>query len=312
MTLPRLVSDAAKRIRAMRTVLQAKQIVRPVSAAIEKVVQFVPPGHFYSPIPDLEQVRQQEDIIFGRVPRSIAGIDLNEQEQLSLLREFKGYYDELPFKSEKSADLRYYFENPSYSYSDGIFLYCMLRHAKPSRIIEIGSGHSTCLMLDTSEQFLGEATKIACIEPFPDLLLSLIRPGDGDRITLIAKKVQDVELSVFEALNANDILFIDSTHVSKIHSDVNRIFFDVLPRLNSGVYIHFHDVFYPFEYPKEWIYEGRVWNESYMLRSFLEFNSSFEIIFFNTFMEHFHQTTFERNMPLCMRNTGGSIWIRKT
>jgi predicted O-methyltransferase YrrM len=305
------VRNAVQKIRSVNAVLQGKQITLPQSHGKENGVRYVPPGHFYSPIPNLDEVRKKEDIIFGRIPRSIPGIELNEQEQLSLLREFKAYYDELPFKSYKSDGLRYFFENPSYSYSDAIFLYCMLRHAKPNRIIEIGSGFSSCVILDTNDLFFNGSIKITCIEPFPDLLLSLIRPADRDQITLLTQKVQDVELSNFEALGQNDILFIDSTHVSKIHSDVNWIFFEILPRLNSGVSVHLHDVFYPFEYPKEWIYEGRVWTELYMLRSFLQFNTSFKVIFFNTFLEHFYQTSFERDMPLCMRNRGGSIWIRK-
>jgi predicted O-methyltransferase YrrM len=311
MTVARMVSDAKKKIWSMRDRLRRNGILRPESTAFEKGVQFAPPGHFYSPIPDLRQVREKENIIFGHIPRTIPGIELNEQEQLSLLGEFKTYYDELPFKSYKSDGLRYFFENPSYSYSDAICLYFMLRHAKPNRIIEIGSGFSSCVMLDTNDLFFNGSIKITCIEPFPDLLLSLIRPADRDRITLLTQKVQDVELSAFEALGQNDILFIDSTHVSKIDSDVNRILFEVLPHLNSGVYIHFHDVFYPFEYPKEWIYEGRAWTELYMLRSFLQFNTAFKIIFFNTFLEHFYQSAFARDMPLCMRNKGGSIWIRK-
>ena len=306
-----LVSNAVKKIRSVSAVLRGKQIALRQSPANENDLQYVPPGHFYSPIPNLGEVRKKEDVIFGHIPRSIPGIELNEQEQLSLLREFKTYYDELPFNSYKSDGLRYFFENPSYSYSDAIFLYCMLRHAKPNRIIEIGSGFSSCVMLDTNDLFFNGSIKITCIEPFPDLLLSLIRLADRDRITLLTQKVQDVELSNFEALGENDILFIDSTHVSKIHSDVNWIFFEILPRLNSGVSVHLHDVFYPFEYPKEWIYEGRVWTELYMLRSFLQFNTSFKVIFFNTFLEHFYQTSFERDMPLCMRNRGGSIWIRK-
>jgi predicted O-methyltransferase YrrM len=259
----------------------------------------------------LAEVRKREGAIFGRIPRSIPGIELNEQEQLSLLGQFKTYYDELPFKSYKGDGLRYFFENPSYSYSDAICLYCMLRYAKPNRIIEIGSGYSSCVMLDSNDLFFSGSIKLTCIEPFPDLLLSLIRPSDLDRIALIPQRVQDVELSQFEELGQNDILFIDSTHVSKIGSDVNWILFEILPRLSSGVYIHFHDVFYPFEYPKEWIYEGRAWTELYMLRSFLQFNTAFKIVFFNTFMEHFYETSFERDMPLCMRNRGGSIWIRK-
>ena len=295
----------------MRDRLRRKGSLRPESAAFETGVQFAPPGHFYSPIPDLRQVREKEDIIFDRVPRTIPGIELNEVEQLSLLREFKAYYDELPFKAGKSAALRYYFHNPSYSYSDATFLYCMLRHVKPNRIIEIGSGYSSCVMLDTNDLFFGGSIKLTCIEPFPDLLLSLIRPGDRDRVALIAQRVQDVELSEFEALGQNDILFIDSTHVSKIHSDVNRILFEVLPRLNRGVYVHFHDVFYPFEYPKAWIYEGRVWTELYMLRAFLQYNSSFRIVLINTFLERYHRDFFEQAMPLCLKNPGGSIWLRK-
>ena len=244
------VVNAVKKIRSVGAVLRGKQIALRPSLADGNGLQFVPPGHFYSPIPNLGEVRKKEDVIFGRIPRSIPGIELNEQEQLRLLGEFKTYYDELPFKSHKSDGLRYFFENPTYSYSDAICLYSMLRHAKPNRIIEIGSGFSSCVMLDTNDLFFNGSIKITCIEPFPDLLLSLIRPADRDRITLLTQKVQDVELSNFEALGENDILFIDSTHVSKIHSDVNWIFFEILPRLNSGVSVHLHDVFYPFEYPR--------------------------------------------------------------
>ncbi|MBI4525718.1 MAG: class I SAM-dependent methyltransferase [Deltaproteobacteria bacterium] len=291
--------------------LSGKENPRPDSPGLTPYNQFVPPGHYYSPIPDLDEVRGREEAIFGHIPRQIPGIDLNEQEQLSLLGEFKNYYSELPFKPEKSNGLRYFFENPSYSYSDAVFLYSMIRHAKPKKIIEIGSGYSSCVMLDTNERFFDGSIKITCIEPFPELLLSLIRPGDLKSLTLISKRLQDVQLSEFESLSQGDILFIDSTHVSKVNSDVNRIFFEILPRLKRGVYVHFHDIFYPFEYPKEWIYEGRAWTELYVLRSFLQFNASFKIVFFNTFLEHFHQPTFEQEMPLCMRNRGGSIWIRR-
>src|SRR5690606_17050723 len=110
---------------------------------------------------------------------------------------------------------------------------------------------------------------------------------------------------------ANDILFIDSTHVSKINSDVNYIFFEILPRLASGVYIHFHDIFFPFEYPKAWVYEGRAWNEAYILRAFLQYNNAFSVVLMNTFMDQFHKSFFREHMPLCLINPGGSIWIRK-
>jgi predicted O-methyltransferase YrrM len=273
--------------------------------------QFVPPGHFYSPIPALDYIRANERSIFDNVSQQIRGIDLHEADQLQLLDSFKKYYDELPFPAQKTPDLRYFFEAPNYSYSDAIFLYCMMRHAMPRRIIEVGSGYSSCLMLDTNDLNFNGSISTTFIDPYPELLLSHIVENDRDRIRIIGSRVQVVDFKEFEALQANDILFIDSTHVSKVHSDVNRLFFEILPRLNEGVYIHFHDIFYPFEYPREWIYEGRAWNEAYLLRAFLQYNSSFRIVLMNTFLERFHKGFFEQAMPLCLKNPGGSIWLRK-
>jgi hypothetical protein len=121
-----------------------------------------------------------------------------------------------------------------------------------------------------------------------------------------------VDASIFKALGQNDILFVDSTHVSKTGSDVNRILFEILPSLNRGVIIHFHDIFYPFEYPKEWVLDwaGFGWNEIYILRAFLTNNPNYTILLFNTFLEHFHKEWFLQHMPLCLRNTGGSLWIK--
>ena len=116
---------------------------------------------------------------------------------------------------------------------------------------------------------------------------------------------------MFPSLEAHDSLFVDFTHVCRINSDVNRILFEILPGLKSGVYVHFHDIFYPVEYPKEWVYEGRAWNEAYALRAFLQFNSAFRIVFFNTYLNLFHRPIYEMHMPLCLKNTGGSLWIQR-
>jgi hypothetical protein len=167
------------------------------------------------------------------------------------------------------------------------------------------------MALDTNELFLGNTVACTFIEPYPDVLLSLVSGEDRERVEVIATRLQDVSLERFAALEENDILFVDSTHVSKIGSDVNHIFFEIMPLLRPGVYVHFHDIFYPFEYLRDWIYEGRAWNEAYLLRAFLTLNTSFEIVLFNTFLERFHRERFARQMPLCLRNEGGSIWIRK-
>jgi hypothetical protein len=273
--------------------------------------QFVPPGHFYSPIPALEDIRANERSIFCSASRQVRGINLREAEQLQLVDSFKKYYDELPFQPQKTPGLRYFFEAPNYSYSDAIFLYCMIRHTMPSRIVEVGSGYSSCVMLDTNDLYFNGRIATIFIDPYPELLLSQIRESDRDRMRIIGSRIQDVDLAEFESLEAGDILFIDSTHVSKVYSDVNRLFFEVLPRINNGVFIHFHDIFYPFEYPREWIYEGRAWNEAYLLRAFLQYNNSFRIVLMNTFLDRFYREFLRQTMPLCLKNPGGSIWIRK-
>jgi len=187
----------------------------------------------------------------------------------------------------------------------------MIRHAHPKRIIEVGSGYSSCVTLDTNEIYFNNAIKCTFVDPFPDLLLSVLKQGDTARIEIIRRKLQDVEIDVFRSLSAGDILFIDGSHVSKVGSDVNYALFEILPSLNPGVYIHFHDVFYPFEYPLDWLYEGRAWNENYLLRAFLQYNAHFQIAFWTPYMFQFHRQAMIEKMPLGERNSGGSLWLRK-
>lgn len=289
-----------------RNRLEVEQLRRKL-ASYEK---FFPPGHFYSPIPSLEEVRSEENRLFGTPPRTLPGINYREERQVALLRTLHAYYKDLPFPDRKTKGLRYYYENPKYSYGDAIILHLMIRHLRPKRIIEIGSGYSSCVALDTNELFFDNSIDCTFIEPYPDLLHSLMAPGDQTRTRVIPRRVQDVELELFDELAEGDILFIDSTHVAKIGSDVNHIFFQVLPRLARGVYVHFHDVFHPFEYPKEWIYSGMAWNEDYLLRAFLQFNYAFQIEYFATFMFCYHRELLAELLPLCLKNIGGNIWLK--
>lgn len=279
--------------------------------ALRKAQGFVPAGHFYSPVISVEEMTRDEGRIFAKAPRTVAGIDLNESGQLETLAKFEEMYSSIDFPASKSSTHRYYYENPAYSYSDAIFLHCMMRHLKPRRIIEVGSGYSSCAMLDTSERHLGRSVQFTFIEPYPDLLKSLIRTDDQNSTEIVESRLQDIPVTLFQQLSAGDILFIDSTHVSKTGSDVNYLLFDVLPVLSDGVYVHIHDIFYPFEYPKDWVFGGRSWNEIYALRAFLQFNTRFTIEMMNTYLEHFHPQRFAERMPLCLKNSGGSIWLRK-
>ena len=270
-----------------------------------------PPGHFYSPIPSVDDIRRRQATIFDDWPTELPGIALNTQGQLALFDAFVPYYAEMPFGGEKKEGLRYYFENSFYSYSDAIFLYCMIRHYKPRRIIEVGCGFSSGVMLDTSEKFFSGSIDFTFIDPNPAPLEAMLKPADHAKVRVVKDIVQAVPLETYDALESGDILFIDSSHVSKTGSDLNHLMFKVLPRLASGVLVHFHDVYYPLEYPREIVYQGIAWNEAYLLRAFLMFNSAFEIAFFNTYMETLHRDRIYGAMPLCERNPGGSIWLRR-
>jgi hypothetical protein len=166
-------------------------------------------------------------------------------------------------------------------------------------------------MLDTNELFLGDRVRFTFIEPYDERLRSRLNKKDFQTAEIIPKPVQEVDVSRFDELQQGDILFIDSSHVAKVGSDVNRIVFEILPRLAEGVFIHFDDVFYPFEYPKEWAEEGRFWNEDYFLRAFLQYNSAFKVRIWNQFLAEFHAEELAQAMPLCMKNTGGSLWLQR-
>ncbi|MFH1645519.1 MAG: class I SAM-dependent methyltransferase, partial [Candidatus Omnitrophota bacterium] len=165
-----------------------------------------------------------------------------------------------------------------------------------------------------NDKFFESKIKCSFIEPNPERLLSLLRDEDTKRHNIVKKYVQEIDISFFKELVENDILFIDSSHISKIGSDVNHIFFNILPNLNKGVVVHFHDIFYPFEYPKKWVFDGITFNESYILKAFLQFNKEFKIILFNSFLDyHFNEKSGkEASDEKCeWLRDGSSIWIRK-
>lgn len=264
---------------------------------------WIAPGHFYSPITN--------DAKFKKFThrKYIPGIDLNTNDQLKLLKKFSAYYNVQPFTKNKSKENRYYFNNDQFSYSDAFSLFCMLMHYKPKRVVEVGSGYSSAIMLDTNNKFLQDNMKLTFIEPYPKRLKSVLTKYDKPKI--LEKFVQDVPLTTFKNLEAGDILFIDSSHVAKSGSDVNWLYHEVLPIVKPGVIIHVHDIMYPFEYIDEWIQQGRSWNEIYMLRCLLTDSPHYKIIFWANYLHKFYKKDMIKTMPLSIKNAGGSIWFIK-
>jgi len=267
-----------------------------------------PAGHYYSPIPSEAdvgrhlRVREQDGA-------ELPDIDYRPVAQRSLLEQYAEYYGDMPFRETPQAGLRYHFGQEWFRYADAIFLYAHLRHTRPRRIVEVGSGWSTAAMLDTCDVALSQPVSLTCVEPYPDRLHSVLLPEDASRLDVIQTPVQDLDMSVFRQLECGDLLFIDSSHVMKAGSDLYHLMFRVLPVLRPGVFVHFHDVFSDFDYPAEWFRMGRSWNEAYFVRAFLADNRRWKIHFFNAWVVRQHSEWMRENMPLCLEDPGGGLYI---
>jgi predicted O-methyltransferase YrrM len=269
-------------------------------------------GHFYSPVVDPEELLAQQDRLWPLRP-NVAGIDFNDAEHEHFLRDIfprlLGEYDypeRLPDDDELVA---FFTQNSQFSWLDSRALFVMLRHLRPRRMLEIGSGYSTLLSADVNRRFLGAGMEITCVEPFPRKFLKNAAIGIG---RLIEDKVQNVPIEVFEQLQAGDVLFVDSSHVAKTGSDVNFIYFDVLPRLKPGVVVHIHDVFLPHEYLKDWVLvENRSWNEQYVLRALLMFSTKFRVKFGCSYAFYRFPELVKSALALPQGHAfgGGSLWI---
>lgn len=272
--------------------------------------RWVGPGHYYSPLPDMSEVERRTDYIYPPTPSELPGIDLRREHHEHLLREFAPYYAEPPIERRHNPNSRYFRPNDSFHFQDAFTLHAMIQLLKPARFIEVGCGMSSCVILDTCEA-LRLNTRLTFIDPYPEFLLKLVRAEDRSRFELRPQCIQDVPLAVFADLAAGDVLFIDTSHASKIGSDVNHVFFHILPLLKPGVYLHFHDVWYPFEYPKDWLYRGMFWNEAYLLRAFLMYNPGYEIVMFNNYVLRCLTEQVKSSFPLFVAEPGASLWLRR-
>ncbi len=269
-------------------------------------------NYFESPIPD---TRYLGDALWDK-DSELPGLNINSQFMINILELFLNKYiqeyERFP-RTKTCIPDQYYIKNGSFESVDAEIYYCMIRHFKPRKIIEIGAGNSTYLAaqaIKKNKEEFGNDTELIVIEPYPNKTL---RKGFPGLSKLISIKLQDVNLSEFSKLDDNDILFIDSSHVLRIGSDVQLEYLELLPRLNKGVIVHIHDIFLPAEYKKEWIDSHRFLNEQYLLHAFLLFNDSFEVLWGGSFMHLKHPDKLEKAFHSYNRSNvwPGSFWMRK-
>jgi len=272
------------------------------------------PNHYYSPIPDINQL---SDEIYQN-ESELVGISLNDANQLKFLEniciQYLGEYSSFPEDKTENRH-EYYFKNGVFQHIDAEILHCMIRHHKPKRMIEIGSGFSTLVSAAACEVNRKEhagACEFYAIEPYPDEMLSGEIPGLS---RLVKTRLQDVDMEIFLTLDKGDILFIDSSHILKIGGDVQYEYLEILPRLKPGVIVHVHDIFLPGEYPRNWIEEEHVfWNEQYLLQAFLSFNESYEVLWAGCYMHRKFSEKLAEIFPGYSANSclPGSFWMLRT
>jgi hypothetical protein len=268
-----------------------------------------PPGHFYSPVVDVEDVHAIRAVRERLSAGPPAGVVFDPGAMKAMMKRLAAHHSLFPFHKDRGGANRFYYDNPFFGCHDASVYFSMLLEFRPKRVVEMGSGFSSRLLLDTSERFFESEIEITLIDPargtFDDL-----RPTAWAR--MLNCRVQDTPVDLFEQLEANDILFVDSSHVGKTGSDVNYYLFRILPHLKPGVLIHIHDIFWPFEYLADWVLaDKRSWNEAYLVHAFLQYNDAFRILYWNNYAFHFMGADLSEAMPLCLENEGGSLWIRK-
>lgn len=272
---------------------------------------------FYSPLPIVDEIQKTQHR--WNKPSSLPGLNIDlkklKVQWETISKNYKEEYESLPSYNQ-IAELGY---GVGYTKADARTLYYMLRHVKPKRYIEIGSGISTyyTYLAGQKNAIEGHPLKIMCIEPYPKPNFFSIKD-----IEIQESVVQNVPLSFFEQLEEGDVLFIDSSHAAKIDSDVVYELLEIVPRLKKGVYVHIHDIPFPFNFPypaELYIFnkeEPQLWNEAFFVQAFLAFNSAFEILQCMSYVNYYDPEFVKKHIPersdkVEYHNVIGSIWLKR-
>jgi predicted O-methyltransferase YrrM len=240
------------------------------------------PRHFYSAIPEIRELQRSN---LWKRPSSMTGVaGAAIESQISFLRECclppllerlkrGGMYE---FACEENGE-------PGYGPVEAEFLYCFIMTKRPKRIVQVGCGVSTAVILLAAKE-ADYRPLIICVDPFPTGYLT--RTAKRKLIELIPKPAQEVDLKILSGLNAGDLLFVDSTHAVRPGGEVNRIILEVLPRLQSGSFVHFHDIYFPYDYQSTVLTTLMFAGESTLLHAFLIYNQRYSIAVSLSMLHH--------------------------
>jgi len=246
--------------------------------------------------------------------RHLPGVDLDIDGQLETLARFEFANELNRFPRSATEPGRFYYDNPNFPPGDSEYLYSVIRQFKPRRILEIGSGFSTLMMVNALAANAADSAtyrcELRCIEPYEMDWLEMI-----PSVEVIRQRVEEVEASAVEDLEANDILFIDSSHVIRPQGDVLKVYLEFLPVLRPGVLVQIHDIFTPHDYPAGWLLDQvRLWNEQYLLEAFLSCNVRFKVLGAVNLLSKRYPDRLAEKFPVFREKQGncdpGSIWLQ--
>lgn len=275
------------------------------------------PVHFYSPVPDLDDLERRG--VWAR-RSDLAGIAFSPESQVAYLRTLgRQYGGECAWPAASTGEAQVFFtENGCFSFGCAAATHCIVRERKPRRVLEIGSGNSSLVLsaaLERNTQEGAPAAEYTVVDPYPSPLL---QGGQGPPTEVVAKRVELLEPQFFARLERNDVLFIDSGHTVRIGGDVNFLILEVLPRLKPGVLVHFHDIGLPYEYPKVYATNASfrmLWTEAYLLQAFMACNDSFDVLLALAYLMVDRASDFRAAFPMydptLLESVSGSFWIAR-
>ena len=259
--------------------------------ALQRLGVSVTPNHFYWPVPDIHDLGSRA---WG-ADSMLVSPDLGLEKQVRWVGQLaERYRHEWSFSDNTAGATEYHYNNGLFETVDAEIAYSIVRDVKPSRVIEVGGGFSTRILaaaIQSNRVVDGVEGELITIEPFPS-------PGLRRITHLIPTRIQEVDLDLFLSLQGGDILFLDSSHVVSIGSDVVREYLEILPRLQPGVIVHVHDIFLPSDYPRDAVLSNFCfWSEQYLLQAFLTFNPHFEVMWASSAMQHYHPDVLLESFP---------------
>jgi len=293
--LTRAPSPLLSFARKLRTSETALGIVRYAFRTFQRIGISLVPNHYYWPVPDFQELEART----WPAEQLPVGFDLAFEKQLDFLRNVVPQYEpEWAPDSGSIGSAGYTRGNGFFETVDAEIAYCLVRNLKPKRIIEVGAGYSSRVLVAALEKNLivdGVRGELLTIDPHPDRFPT---EALSDRVRLIPASVQSIDLDTFLSLEEGDFLFLDSTHVVGIGSDVVREYLEILPRVNRGVLIHAHDIFIPSDYPRKMVLQNlSFWSEQYLLQALLMFNPRFEVVWGSSAMQGFNPEALGQAFP---------------